>query len=125
MKAISLDAIDTIVAWRIEAERPIMESAPNWIEQEVVEGEEEEEQQQEEQEEQVTPPTTTTGRGRGLPPLAPSASGSHFGASGSRAQQSPLPAPPTSSSRGKAITFSRKRGRGNQQYRLFGAFLCI
>ena len=51
-----------------------MESAPDWIEQVVVEGEEneeEEEQQQEEQEEEVTPPTTATGRGRGLPPLAP------------------------------------------------------
>ena len=54
----------------------------------------------------MTPPTPATGRGRGLPPLAPGASG--FGA-----QQSPLPTPPASSSRGKAVTFSRKRGRGN------------
>ena len=89
MEAISLDVIDTTAEWRVEAERPVMESAPDWIEQEVVEGEDseedEEEQQQEEeedeQEEEVTPPTTTTGRGRGLPPLAPSASGSRSGAS--------------------------------------------
>ena len=55
----------------------------------------------------MTPPTLATGRGRGLPPLAVSASRSG-------AQQSPLPALPTSSSRGKVVTFSRKRGRGNQ-----------
>ena len=72
MEAISLDAIDTSAEWRVEAEKPVMELAPNWIEEEVVEGEDEEE----EQEEEVTPPTTTTGRGRGLPPLAPSGSGS-------------------------------------------------
>ena len=60
----------------------------------------------------MTPPTPATGRGRGLPPLAPGALGS--GASGSRAQQSPLPTSPTSSSRGKDVTFSRKRGGENQ-----------
>ena len=115
MEAISLDAFDTTAEWRVEAEKPVMESAHDWIEQEVVEGEDSEE---EEEEEEVTPPTTTTGRGRGLPPLAPSALGSRFGASvsTSRARQSPLPVPPTSSSRekGKAVVFSRKRGRGNQ-----------
>ena len=92
MEAISLDAIDTTAEWRVEAERPVMESAPDWIEQEVVEGEDEEEdeeeqqqqqEEEEEQEEEVTPPTTATGRGRGLPPLAPGASGSRSGASGS------------------------------------------
>ena len=119
MEAISLVAIDTTAEWRVEAERLVMESAPDWIEQEVVEreeDEEEEEQQQEEQEEEVTPPTPATSRGCGLPPLAPGASGSRSGASGStsRAQQSPLPAPPASSSRGKVVTFSRNRGRGNQ-----------
>ena len=82
MEAISLDAIDTTAEWRVEAERPVMESAPDWIEQGVVEGEDEQEEQQqeeeEEQEEEVTPPTTTTGRGRGLPPLAPRGSGFPF-----------------------------------------------
>ena len=38
MEAISLDVIDTTAEWRVEAERPVMESAPDWIEQEVVEG---------------------------------------------------------------------------------------
>ena len=38
MEAISLDAIDTTAEWRVEVERPVMESAPDWIEQEVVEG---------------------------------------------------------------------------------------
>ena len=93
MEAISLDAIDTTAEWRVEAERPVMESALDWIEQEVVEGEDSEEKQQQEEEEQqeeVTPPTTTIDRGRGLPPLAPSASGSRSGASvsTSRARQS-------------------------------------
>ena len=95
-----LNAIDATAAWRVEAERPIMELAPDWLEQEVVEGEQE-----------VTPPTSVTGRGRGLPPLAPGASDS--GTSGSRAQESPLPALPVSSSKGKVVTFSRKRGKGN------------
>ena len=46
MEAISLDAIDTTFAWRVEAKRPIMESALDWIEQELVEGEEDEEEEQ-------------------------------------------------------------------------------
>eukprot|EP00253_Pinus_taeda_P027583 PITA_27583 len=105
MKAISLDGIDTTVAWRVEVERPLMESSNDWLEQEVVEG-------VEGGEEDVTPPTwatPATNRGRGLPPLAPTSSGS-------RAQQSPLPTPPASTSRGKenAIAFSRKKSKGNQ-----------
>ena len=31
-KAISLDEIDTTVAWRAECEEPAMEVAPNWLE---------------------------------------------------------------------------------------------
>ena len=108
MEAISLDGIDTTVAWRVEAKRPIMEMAPDCLEQEVVEGEEKEEEEEEQQEE-VTPPTPITTRGCGLPRIAPSSSTS-------RAQQSPLPTPPASTSRGKGkvIAFSRKRGKGNQ-----------
>eukprot|EP00253_Pinus_taeda_P001838 PITA_01838 len=110
--AISLDGIATTAAWRVEAERPLMESADDWLVQDVVEGEEE--QEQEEHEEEVTPParaTPTTSRGRGLPPIAPTSSSST-----SRAQQTPLPSPPASTSRGKgkALAFSRKRGKGNQ-----------
>jgi hypothetical protein len=33
--AISLDGIDTTVAWRVESERPILESMPDWIQEEV------------------------------------------------------------------------------------------
>jgi hypothetical protein len=34
--AISLDGIDTTVAWRVEIERPIMESVPKWLHEEAV-----------------------------------------------------------------------------------------
>ena len=30
---ISLDEIDTTAAWRAEAEEPVMEDAPNWLEE--------------------------------------------------------------------------------------------
>eukprot|EP00253_Pinus_taeda_P027187 PITA_27187 len=116
---ISLDGIDTTAAWRVEAERPLMESADDWLVQDVMEGEEEQEQvEEEEQEEEVTPPaqaTTATSRGCGLPPITPTSS-----SSASRAHQTPLPSPParapasTSREKGKVVAFSRKRGRGNQ-----------
>eukprot|EP00253_Pinus_taeda_P016967 PITA_16967 len=77
MEAISLDGIDTTAAWRVETERPLMESVDDWLEQEVVEGIGGEEEEEEQQEEEVTPPTwatPATSRGRGLPPLAPTSS---------------------------------------------------
>ena len=43
IEPISLDGIDTTAAWRVEAERPLMEFANDWLVQDVVEGEEEEE----------------------------------------------------------------------------------
>ena len=43
VEAISLDAIDTTVAWRVEAKRPIMELTHDRLKQEVAEEEEEEE----------------------------------------------------------------------------------
>ena len=110
--AISLDGIDTTAAWRVEDERPLMESAEDWLGPDVVEGEEEQ------VEEEVTPPTratTATSRGRGLPPIPPTSS-----SSATRAHQTPLPSPPaqapasTSRGKGKVVAFSRKRGRGNQ-----------
>eukprot|EP00253_Pinus_taeda_P001467 PITA_01467 len=60
--AISLDGTDTTTAWRVEAERPLMEFVDDWLVQDVVEGEEEQEQgeKQEEQEEEVTPPARAT-----------------------------------------------------------------
>eukprot|EP00253_Pinus_taeda_P001574 PITA_01574 len=112
MEAISLDGIDTIAAWKVKAERPLMESVDDWLVQDVVEEEEEELEQQEE----VTSParaTPATSRGRGLSPIALTSSSST-----SRAQQTPLPTPPapasTSRGKGKSMAFSRKRGRGNQ-----------
>ena len=44
MEVISLDGINTTATWRVEAERPLMESANDWLEQEVVEGIEGEEE---------------------------------------------------------------------------------
>ena len=46
MDAISLDGIDTTAAWRVEIDRPLMESADDWLEQEVVEGVEGEEEEE-------------------------------------------------------------------------------
>ena len=37
--AISLDEIDTTAAWRVETERPLLESAPEWIEDDEAEPE--------------------------------------------------------------------------------------
>jgi hypothetical protein len=41
--AISLDALDTTSLWRVEAERPIMDEAPEWLEHDVDDLKEEEE----------------------------------------------------------------------------------
>jgi len=114
MEAILLDGLDTTAAWwRVKAERPLMESANDWLVQDVVEGEEEELEQQEEEVTPLARAIPATSRGRALPPIAPTPS-----SSASRAQQTPLPTPlaPTSTSRGKgkAMAFSCKRGRGNQ-----------
>eukprot|EP00253_Pinus_taeda_P011756 PITA_11756 len=79
MEAISLDGIDTIAAWRVEVERPLMESTDDWLVQEVVEGEEVEEEEAEQQEEEARRPTRATpatSRGRSLAPIAPSSSAS-------------------------------------------------
>jgi hypothetical protein len=34
MWTISLDGIDTTVAWRVESERPILELMPDWLQEE-------------------------------------------------------------------------------------------
>ena len=47
--AISLDNIDILSTWRVEAELPIIEAAPSWLEQsEAQEGQEQEEHEDEE-----------------------------------------------------------------------------
>lgn len=63
----------------------------------------------------MTPHTMVTNRGRGLPPLAPSASRGH---------QSLMPALGPSSSRGKAITFSRKREKEINSYLVVQFIIC-
>jgi hypothetical protein len=113
--AISLDGIDTSAEWRVESERPILESMPDWIQQEV-EGAvaEEEEEVEGDVTEQSLPPSSRTrtegvvvgsSTSRGHQSLAPASS---------TGRQSQVPTPGASSSRGKTITFSRKRGRADR-----------
>eukprot|EP00253_Pinus_taeda_P007364 PITA_07364 len=47
MEVISLDEINTTTTWRVENERTLMESANDWLEQEVVEGVEDGEEEEE------------------------------------------------------------------------------
>jgi len=163
-KAISLDEIDTTAAWRAECEEPVMEVAPDWLEDDHATDSDHGETHtvSEDLDEHVPVPEefhtdsgsvpqselegdrpggstgTSTGRGAGAAglhprpshssghqfrPPSPVSRGRHFAGSSFRGRQSPVRGPqasraPTSSSRGKAIctaiTFSRKRGRGNQ-----------
>ena len=161
-KAISLDEIDTTAAWRAECEEPVMEVAPDWIEDDHATDSDHGETHTEALDEHVPVPEefhtdsgsvpqselegdrpggstgTSTGRRAGVARLPPRPShssghqfwppslvsrGHHFAGSSFRGRQSLVRGPqasrePTSSSRGKAIciaiTFSRKRGRGNQ-----------
>ena len=112
--AISLDGIDTSAEWRVESERPILESMPDWIQQEV-EGAvaEEEEEVEGDVTEQSLPPSSRT-RTEGVV-LGSSTSRGHqsLAPASSTGRQSQVPTPGASSSRGKAITFSRKRSRAN------------
>ena len=127
MDAISLDNIDTTVAWRVETERPVMESTPDWLdvdpealvpeeeadaqqEEPVVEEEEQsqEAEQEEDVEEEVTPSRMGSINVRGQrPPLL-------FASRGRLGPFVSLGAEPSSSrGKGKAIPYSRKRGRGS------------
>eukprot|EP00253_Pinus_taeda_P032037 PITA_32037 len=76
VEAISLDGIDTTAAWRVEVERPLIESANDWLVQDVVEGEEEQEQEEEKEVTATARATPATSRGHGLPPIAPTSSSS-------------------------------------------------
>ena len=93
MDAISLDNIDTTAAWRVETERPVMESTPDWLDvdpealvpeeeadaqQEEPVVEEEEQSQEAEQEEDVEEEVT------------PSRMGSSSGSVSGRGQRPPL-----------------------------------
>ena len=84
--AISLDGIDISAEWRVESERPILESMPDWIQQEV-EGavaEEEEEEVEGDVTEQSLPPSSRT-RTEGVV----------LGSNTRRGHQSPAPASST------------------------------
>jgi hypothetical protein len=111
--AISLDGIDTSVEWRVESERPILESMPDWIQQEVEGAVAKEEEAEGDVIEQSLPPSSRT-RTEGVV-LGSSTSRGHqsLAPASSTGRQSQVPTPGASSSRGKAITFSRKRGRAN------------
>lgn len=102
MDTTSLDGIHTTVAWRVEIKRS-MEFIPNWSEEEATKEVVTIEERELDEEEEVTPPSMVTNRG--CQSLTPT--------SFSRGCQSPMPAPTPSSSRGKAITFTRKWGRRN------------
>jgi hypothetical protein len=52
MDAISLDNIDVLSKWRAEAEMPIMEEAPAWLEEEPEQQQDLEEKQGEEEEQE-------------------------------------------------------------------------
>jgi hypothetical protein len=96
---------------RVESKRPILESMPDWIHEEVEGAVAEEEE--EDVTEQIQPPSSWTltegvvvgsSTSRGHQSLA------HASSTGC---QSPVLAPGASSFGGKAITFSHKRSRGN------------
>eukprot|EP00253_Pinus_taeda_P033830 PITA_33830 len=131
VEAISLDNIDTTAAWRVETERLILDTIPDWLgvdledvavaeegEPEIEEEEAEQHQGQEavaeldeDAEEEVTPSRVGSSSNIAQRPPLPSAS---------RGRLSPFhfvsPGAGSSSSRGKdkAIPYSRKRGRGSQ-----------
>jgi len=151
VNAISLDEIDTTAAWRAEAEEPVMEDAPDWLEEDDVEDHaiseeldehvaasegfqshaesgnvppDESDEPMPETHPQIDRPSGSSAgtSSRRRPPL-PQPGGHQFRGS-TRGRQTPVRGPrasraPTSSSssRGKAIsaavTFTRKRGRGN------------
>jgi len=129
--AIVLDLIHTTSSWRMEIEETVMEEAPEWLEHDVDELEGEEVSEPEdlpftgetnlEQQEDIEsfselvprPPQTLPIRGRGgrhpttSSTLSPGVAPSTLGSTST--------GPPTSF-RGKvpAMTFARKRGRGNR-----------
>jgi hypothetical protein len=97
----------------VESERPILESMSDWIQEEVEGVVAEVEVEEEDVTEQSQPPSSRTptegivlgnSTNRGHQSLAPASS---------TGCQNPVLAPGASSSREKAITFSRKRGKGN------------
>jgi hypothetical protein len=111
--AISLDGIDTSVEWRVESERPILESMLDWIQEEVEGAVAEEEEAEGDVTEQSPPPSSRTPTEGVVLGNSTSSGPQSLAPASSTGRQSLVPTPGASSSRGKAITFSRKRGRAN------------
>jgi len=130
-KAISLDGIDTTAAWRVECEEPIMESAPDWLEDDHDTGDDTAALDEDvpdfpdfqfhtqcssvpssvpQSQSEGDRPGGSTSSGGGLYRGSSSvARGHQFAGSSSRGRQTPVRGPiasraPTSSSRGRAIS---------------------
>jgi hypothetical protein len=141
-KPISLDGIDTIVAWRVEIEEPIIYTALDWLEDSgddhgIAEDLDQDvpEDIQFHAESASVPPTESRSKSEGdrpsgstssLPPLLVPSSREHLSrgsSSSSRGRLNPVRGThasraPTPIAKGitlsTIITFARKRGRGNQ-----------
>jgi hypothetical protein len=97
---------------RVESERPILESMPDWI-QGGGRGGGAEEAEEEDVTEQSQPPSSRTPTEGVVVGSSTSRGHQSLAHASSTGRQSPVLAPGASSSGGKAITFSRKRSRGN------------
>ena len=137
--AISLDNIDILSTWRVEAELPIIEVAPSWLEEpEAQEGQEQEENEDEEAEEEededeededeedeeqeedeggdVQASTPVAPPSREIATPSQSATIPAWARAPIIAHETPSAGPGPSTVRGRPdkqpMTFSRKRGRG-------------
>jgi len=135
--AISLDNIDILSTWRVEAELPIIEAAPSWLEEpeaqegqaheenkdEEAEEDEDEEDEDEEQEEDegededdVQASTPAAPHSREIATPSQSATIPTWARAPITAHETPSAGPRPSTVRGRPdkqpMTFSRKRGRG-------------
>ena len=136
--AISLDNIDILSTWRVEAELPIIEAAPSWLEEsesqegqeqeehedeeveedEDQEDEDEEDEEQEEDEEGDVQASTPAGPpSREIATPSQSATIQAWTRAPIIAHETPSAGPRPSTVRGRPdkqpMTFSHKRGRGH------------
>lgn len=145
--AISLDNIDILSTWRVEAELPIIEAAPSWLEEpEAQEGQEQEEnkdeeakddededeedededEEQEDEEGDVQASTPAAPPSREIATPSQSATIPAWARTPIIAHETPSARPGPSTVRGRPnkqpMTFSRKRGRGIQLATSFVSF---
>jgi hypothetical protein len=126
-EAISLDATNTMSPWRVKTERTIIEEASKWLEQNdnvLEEGESKEDVQllvETHLEEEIKsasqplPPQRQTAKRRHLTStstLARTPSTLALAVAPSTSSSTTTPTP--TASKGRAVTFARKRGRGNR-----------